>query len=150
MMDAQAVRKLLSSGALLFDGATGTYAKSLPGWPDGPVELACTDAAHKVRALHKAYLDAGCGAIKTNTFAAHIGFAAESVEQQLGLVRGAVEAARDAAGDQAAVFADIGPAPASCDAAKAYMQLADAFLNLGVSCFLFETMPSSEIGRAHV
>ena len=143
-MDAPMLRKQLESGALLFDGATGTYARSLPEWPDGPVELACVHAAHKVRALHKAYLDAGCKAIKTNTFAAHIGFAADTLEQQMQIVRGAVRAACDAAGEDAAVFADIGPAPADRDAAKAYIQLADAFVNQGISCFLFETMPSAD------
>lgn len=141
-MDAQKVRKLIESGALLFDGATGTCAKSQADWPDGPVELACIHAAHKVRALHQAYLDAGCTAIKTNTFAAHVGFAAESQAQQAAIVRAAVQAARDAAGERAAVFADIGPAPADCNAGEAYIRLADAFLNLGISCFLFETMPS--------
>lgn len=142
-MDASWVRKQLENGALLFDGATGTYARSLPEWPEGPVELACVHAAHKVRALHKAYLDAGCKAIKTNTFAAHIGFAADSPEQQQQIVHCAVQAACDAAGDQACVFADIGPVPADCDPAKAYIQLADAFVNQGISCFLFETMPTA-------
>ena len=38
--DAQRVRGLLGSGeTLLFDGATGTYARELPGFPEGPVEL---------------------------------------------------------------------------------------------------------------
>ncbi|MBQ7886475.1 MAG: bifunctional homocysteine S-methyltransferase/methylenetetrahydrofolate reductase [Clostridia bacterium] len=143
-MDAQKVRALLESGVLLFDGATGTYAKALPDWPDGPVELACVSAAHRVRALHRAYLDAGCMAIKTNTFAAHVGFAAESLQHQRQIVAAAVQAARDAAGDRAVVFADIGPVPAGCDAGGAYIQLADAFLNQDISCFLFETIPSAE------
>ena len=144
MMDASWVRKQLEQGILLFDGATGTYAKSMPEWPDGHVELACVHAAHKVRLLHKAYLDAGCRAIKTNTFAAHIGFAADSPDHQQQIVRDAVQAACDAAGNRACVFADIGPAPADCDPAKAYIQLADAFVNQGLSCFLFETMPTAD------
>lgn len=143
MMDALRVRELLENGVLLFDGATGTYARSLPDWPDDPVETACSSASHKVRLLHKAYLDAGCQAIKTNTFAAHVGFAAQSVQHQHDLVCSAVQIARAAAADAAVVFADIGPAPHDCDAAEAYIQLADVFLNQDISCFLFETMPSS-------
>ena len=143
-MDARKVRALLSSNTLLFDGAMGTYAKTLSQWPEGPVELACISAARRVRAVHRAYMDAGCRAIKTNTFAAHIGFAVESVEQQEEVIRAAVCAAREEAGANAAVFADIGPAPADGHAAQAYIQMADVFLSLGISCFLFETMPSAD------
>ena len=143
-MDARKVRALLSSNTLLFDGAMGTYAKTLSQWPEGPVELACISAARRVRAVHRAYMDAGCRAIKTNTFAAHIGFAVESAEQQEEVIRAAVCAAREEAGANAAVFADIGPAPADGHAAQAYIQMADVFLSLGISCFLFETMPSAD------
>ena len=143
-MDAQRIRNWLESDILLFDGATGTYAKSLPSWPDGAVELACLKMSERVQALHRAYLDAGCCAVKTNTFAAHVGFAAESEEQQQEIISAAVAAARRAAGNQAIVFADIGPAPAGSEAAAAYVQAADFFMNEGISCFLFETMPSAD------
>ena len=144
-MDAQMIRRQLESGVLLFDGSTGTYAKSHSDWPEGAVETACVSAPDRVRALHRAYLDAGCMAVKTNTFAAHVGFAASDSEQQKRIIFAAVEAAKSAAGDrQAAVFGDIGPAPADCDAASAYIQMADCFLELDVSCFLFETMPTSD------
>ena len=55
-MDAQAVRALLEKGPLLFDGATGTYARTIADWPEGPVENACLSAQHKVCTLHQAYL----------------------------------------------------------------------------------------------
>jgi len=143
-MDAQEVRSALQRGTLLFDGATGTYAKSVSDWPEGSVELACLSAQHCVRNLHQAYLDAGCKAIKTNTFAAHVGFAVESETQQKQVIFAAVQAAKAASKGNAAVFADIGPAPAEASAAQAYMQMAEIFLDLGLSCFLFETMPSAE------
>ena len=92
--------------------------------------------------LHRAYLAAGCEAIKTNTFAAHIGLAAEDPVQQRAMVEAAMEIARRAAGNQAFVFADIGPAPAGVNAEQAYTALADAFLDAGADCFLMETMPS--------
>lgn len=141
-MNAQDLRERLARGALLFDGATGTYAKTLEGWPEGPVERACLTAPQQVLSLHRAYLAAGCEAIKTNTFAAHVGLAAENAVQQRALVNAAMELARRAAGNQAFVFADIGPAPAGVNAEQAYTALADAFLDAGADCFLMETMPS--------
>lgn len=141
-MNAQDLRERLARGALLFDGATGTYAKTLESWPEGPVERACLTAPQQVLSLHRAYLAAGCEAIKTNTFAAHVGLAAENAVQQRAMVSAAMETARRAAGNQAFVFADIGPAPAGVNAAQAYTALADAFLEAGADCFLLETMPS--------
>lgn len=141
-MNAQDLRERLARGALLFDGATGTYAKTLEVWPEGPVERACLTAPQQVLSLHRAYLAAGCEAIKTNTFAAHVGLAAENAVQQRALVNAAMELARRVAGNQAFVFADIGPAPAGVNAEQAYTALADAFLDAGADCFLMETMPS--------
>lgn len=143
-MDAQDVRSLLQRGVLLFDGATGTYAKSVSNWPEGPVELACISDIQRVRDLHRAYLDAGCSAIKTNTFAAHIGFAVDSAAQQEQVISAAVGAAAEASSGRAVIFADIGPAPAECFAEQAYLQMAECFLKHGISCFLFETMPSAD------
>ena len=139
-MDAQYVRKLLEQGILLFDGATGTYARSMPDWPDEPVEQACLIAPGKVQALHEAYIAAGCTAIKTNTFAAHIGLAAENASHQREIIAAAVRIADAAAGNCAAVFADIGPAPAQADAAKAYIRMTECFLENGATSYLFETM----------
>ena len=141
-MRANDVRKALQDGALLFDGAMGAYARTLPGYPEGPVERACLDAPDQVAAIHRAYLDAGCRAIKTNTFAAHVGQAVRNARDQAALAKAAVSIARAAAGERAAVFADVGPAPFEDGAADAYAALADVFLGEGVDCFLFETLPS--------
>ena len=144
--DAQRVRGVLSSGkALLFDGATGTYARELPGFPEGPVELCCLTQPQRVLELHRAYLSAGCRAIKTNTFAAHVSLAVDDGTQQREVIRAACALARQAAdGSAAAVFADIGPAPAQADAARCYTAMAQAFLDEGMTCFLLETMHSAQ------
>ena len=142
-MNAQDLRDRLTRGALLFDGATGTYARTILSWPEGPVERACLTAPQQVLSLHRAYLEAGCEAIKTNTFAAHVGLAAEDCAQQRAMVNAAMKIARRAAGNHAFVFADIGPAPAGADAAQAYIALTDGFLDSGADCFLLETMPSA-------
>lgn len=141
-MNEKSLRDVLSSGPLLFDGAMGTYARTVAGYPAGPVERACLTAPEAVLAIHRAYIRAGCRAIKTNTFAAHIGQAARDEADQAALVKAGAELALRAAGEEAFVFADIGPAPEEEGAFASYAALADLFLSQGVQNFLFETLPT--------
>ena len=61
------IRALLAQEApLVFDGATGTYFAARYG---GSCELASLEQPEQVLQMHRAYLDAGCQAVKTNTFA---------------------------------------------------------------------------------
>ena len=143
--DSARVRELLAQGVLLFDGATGTALCAQSGEGEA-VERLCLTQPQRVLALHRAYLAAGCKAIKTNTFAAHVSLACENEDDQKMLIRAAYDLARRA-GDayDAAVFADIGPAPTDADGAAAcYIAMAEQFLNVGATCFLFETMQSGE------
>lgn len=143
-MGIHPIYKALEAGPLLFDGATGTYAKTLEDFPQGSVELACLSAPDQVEALHRAYIDAGSRMIKTNTFAAHVGQAARDSGHQIAIVHAAYGIAMRAAKESGAfVFADIGPAPAQANAVSAYLAMTDAFLDAGADCFLFETMPSA-------
>ena len=64
----QPIQALLKDGLLIFDGAMGTYARLLPDYPPEAVELACLTAPQLVSRIHREYLEAGCRAIKTNTF----------------------------------------------------------------------------------
>ena len=143
--DSACVRELLAQGVLLFDGATGTALGAQSGEGEA-VERLCLTQPQRVLALHRAYLAAGCKAIKTNTFAAHVSLACENKDDQKTLIRAAYDLARRA-GDayDAAVFADIGPAPTDADSAAAcYIAMAEQYLNVGATCFLFETMQSGE------
>lgn len=143
--DSACVRELLAQGVLLFDGATGTALCAQSGEGEA-VERLCLTQPQRVLALHRAYLAAGCKAIKTNTFAAHVSLACENKDDQKTLIRAAYDLARRA-GDayDAAVFADIGPAPTDADSAAAcYIAMAEQYLNIGATCFLFETMQSGE------
>lgn len=143
--DSARVRELLAQGVLLFDGATGTALCAQSGEREA-VERLCLTQPQRVLALHRAYLAAGCKAIKTNTFAAHVLLACENKDDQKTLIRAAYDLARRA-GDayDAAVFADIGPAPTDADSAAAcYIAMAEQYLNVGATCFLFETMQSGE------
>ena len=143
--DSARVHELLAQGVLLFDGATGTALCAQSGEGEA-VERLCLTQPQRVLALHRAYLAAGCKAIKTNTFAAHVSLACENEDDQKTLIRAAYDLARRA-GDayDAAVFADIGPAPTDADSAAAcYIAMAEQYLNVGATCFLFETMQSGE------
>ena len=142
--DSVRVRELLAQGVLLFDGATGTALCAQSGEGEA-VERLCLTQPQRVLALHRAYLAAGCRAIKTNTFAAHVSLACENKDDQKTLIRAAYDLARRAGNAyDAAVFADIGPAPMGADAAACYIAMVEQFLNVGATCFLFETMQSGE------
>ena len=139
--DSTRVREWLKQGVLLFDGAAGTALRAQAGEGEA-VERLCLTQPQRVSALHRAYLAAGCRAVKTNTFAAHVSLACENEGDQETLIRAAWKLARrECDVYDAAVFADIGPAPAE-NAGACYIAAARQFLNLGATCFLFETMQS--------
>ena len=64
-------KEVLAQGTLLFDGAMGTYFAELEGAELSACEPENLHHPEKVLAIHRAYLRAGCQAIKTNTFAAN-------------------------------------------------------------------------------
>ena len=65
------IRTFLKGGTpLLFDGAMGTCFAALSGRAGERCELACMDHPEEIAAIHRAYLEAGCRAVKTNTFTA--------------------------------------------------------------------------------
>ena len=84
--DSARVRELLAQGVLLFDGATGTALCAQSGEGEA-VERLCLTQPQRVLALHRAYLAAGCKAIKTNTCAAHVSLACENKDDQKTLIR---------------------------------------------------------------
>jgi 5-methyltetrahydrofolate--homocysteine methyltransferase len=102
----------VSTGNLLVsDGAMGTMLQSL-GLEAGQ----CPETwnlAHpeKVQQVHRAYREAGAQLLTTNTFGGNrIRLAAHGLDGQLREInRRAVELARAAAGDSAAVIASVGP-----------------------------------------
>lgn len=129
------IREYLAQGKpLLFDGAMGTYYAARPGRAGARCELA---GPGETGAIHRAYLDAGARAIRTNTFDL-AGLDAPSV------VETACRAALDAAEPYGAyVFADLGPAPGEGAApAEHYRGLADLFLERGLTHFILETLPA--------
>lgn len=133
------IREYIKNGPLLFDGAMGTcYALRFPRG-EAVCERANLTAPDDIAAIHRAYIEAGSRAIKTNTFGVNrLRF---SEEEAAALVRAGYDIAVRAAGAEAFVFADIGPVepPDERDAAEEYIYLAGLFLDLGARHFLFET-----------
>lgn len=107
------IRSYLEQGRpLLFDGAMGTLFAALPGRAEERCERACLNHPDEIRAIHRAYLETGCRAVKTNTFSV----GADLAQGDDALAEEIVSAACRLASEEAApfdawVFADLGPAP---------------------------------------
>ena len=138
------VREILKKRPLLFDGGMGTYYKAAPG---ADCEMANLTDPEGVKKVHAEYLAAGAQAIKTNTF----GLPRMAAAQMPGweeLAEAGWKLACDAAAEKdAAVFADLGPAPdtEAAPASSAYGLVVQQFAALGAKNFLFETL-SSDVG----
>ena len=138
---------LRGGGTLLFDGAMGTCFAALPGRADQRCELANLTAPEEVAAIHRAYLDAGCRAVKTNTFTAGVDLAQGREELAGRIIEAACRLAMDCAAPYGAyVFADLGPAPegAQLSRGECYRRQAELFLAQGVHNFLLETLPTDD------
>ena len=135
------IRTYLKKNVLLFDGAMGTYFAAQPGHAEGRCELANLHHSEEVAAIHRAYLDAGCRAIKTNTFS--VGADLSDEAQSKAITEAACRLALEAAKPyEAFVFADMGPVPqsAALPPAENFRRQADWFLSCGVKHFLVETL----------
>lgn len=142
------IRAEWKRGPVLFDGAMGTYfAQNHPG---ERCELASLTRPEEISAIHRAYLEAGCRAIKTNTFtvSGDLGFGHTPMARQIiqESCRLALEAARPWDGY---VFGDIGPAPegGALSPGESFIQQMELFLEQGVEHILVETL-SSDAGIA--
>ena len=135
------IRTYLEKQPLLFDGAMGTYYAACNHPGAGSCEQANLLEPDTIKKIHREYLSAGCGAIKTNTFGINRPAFGDSWEA---LLDAGYQLAVEAAGDRAFVFADIGPIDSSTPQKlyTEYQLVADRFLSLGAEYFLFETHSS--------
>ena len=136
----QDLKIYLAHHPLVFDGGMGTYYKAAPGFA---CEQANTADPDGVLAVHRAYLEAGAQALKTNTF----GLTAMAARQEPGwqaLADAGYALAVQAAQDKAYVFADLGPVPDTEErpAGQVYTEVAERMLDQGAEYFLFETLSS--------
>jgi 5-methyltetrahydrofolate--homocysteine methyltransferase len=102
---------LRSGRVLLMDGAMGTELQRAGLKPGECGELWNLTHPEKVRAIHQAYVDAGAEVLLTNTFQANPAVLRRhnAADQCEAVCRSAVELARQAAGPNRWVLADIGP-----------------------------------------
>ena len=127
----------LKSNILLFDGAMGTYIPGRDRRFGGSCEKANLEAPELVEQIHRAYLLAGCTALKTNTFGANRPAFGEELCRDI--IDKGWDIAKNAAGEKP-VFADIGPVSIhEGDVFAEYRFVVDRFLGLGAEHFLFET-----------
>ncbi len=137
------IRDYLKENVLVFDGGMGTYFASKNSGPFDRCEVANITKPQQIYDIHTEYINAGCKAIKTNTFAANIdNFDGDSEYLKKVITEGWKVAERAAEGKDIFVFADIGPVSESdgVKTSEKYIETADIFINLGAKNFLFETL----------
>ncbi len=103
--------RLSQPGILIADGATGTMLQKA-GLPRGVApERWNLDNPDAVRALYRAYVEAGSDIILTNTFGgSHLRLEKHGLEERVHEVNlFAAKLAREVAGERAFVFGDVGP-----------------------------------------
>lgn len=132
---------------LLFDGGMGTLFAARQGGAADRCETANLDQPDWITEIHRAYLEAGCRAIKTNTFSAGVDLAQGRAQLAHRILETGSRLALDAAAPyRAFVFADLGPVPQDSGhtPGELYLQQAEIFLRQGITHFLVETLPSDE------
>jgi 5-methyltetrahydrofolate--homocysteine methyltransferase len=104
---------LKSGRVLLMDGAMGTELQRAGLKPGECGELWNLTHPEKVRAIHQAYVSAGAEVLLTNTFQASPAALQRhnAADQCAAICRAAVALAREAAGPDRWVLADVGPSP---------------------------------------
>ena len=127
---------LHSGRVLLMDGAMGTELQKR-GLKDGePPELWNLTHPEEVRAVHRAYVEAGAEILVTNTFQANpVSLGRHKLHRRMRRIwHAAIDHARVVGGDRALVLASVGPCELSERQRKGMMECA-----LSADGLLFET-----------
>ena len=141
------VREKLKNGALLMDGAMGTYLSSITGESNMDCEMAVLDHPELILDIHRQYIEAGCQAIKTNTYNANRLFYHGNEELTKKVIHEAVRLANEAVkGKDIAVFADIGPIRGKDEKSiiSEFVFTVSEFIEAGMENYVFETHSSPE------
>lgn len=141
------IRERLKKGPVLFDGGMGTYFSLKNHSAGSGCELANIRRPDQVEGIHRDYLEAGCEAIKTNTFSANrVIYMKDDAAVEKIIREGYRIACRAAKPYGAMVFADIGTVSGlnPKETAAEYRFIAKNFLEAGAEYFLFETNASGE------
>jgi len=148
------IQRLIASGAVLTDGAWGTELQML-GLGAGEIGDAWNlEHPERVERVARSYVEAGSQVILTNTFRCNrIALAGAALVSRIAeLNRAGVEISRRAAGNQAHVFASMGPSGkllvaeevSPQDLREAFAEQAQALAAGGADALLIETMSDLE------
>ncbi len=150
-MTREALEDRLGKNILLLDGAMGTQLFERGATAGGCNEKINLDRPDIVESVHRAYLEAGCDAVLTNTFGGStISLSRHGLAAQVRSINlAAAKIARKAAGEDRYVLGDIGPVGdfleplgtlKEADLFKAFADQARALEEGGVDGFIIETM----------
>ncbi|MGN0327595.1 MAG: bifunctional homocysteine S-methyltransferase/methylenetetrahydrofolate reductase [Lachnospira sp.] len=141
---------------IITDGAFGTYYSEKYDTMELP-ELANIQYPDRVVTIHKEYIEAGAGLIRTNTFASNFLNLDCDIEDVKENISAAVKCARKAVEESKKdvyIAADLGPVPNDNMFNKElvisqYAESVKCFLDMGINIFVFETFSDlSEINEA--
>jgi 5-methyltetrahydrofolate--homocysteine methyltransferase len=154
------LREALLGPTIVCDGGMGTQLVER-GLRNGDVpELWNIHRAADVAAVHRAYVDAGCQCVTTNTFgASSVALARHGLDAQADTLNAAgVRLARDAVAGRAYVLGDIGPLTqmlepygdiTEAQAFASFAEQARALVEAGADGLVIETMSDpNELGLA--
>lgn len=153
--------RLRNGEVLVADGATGTYLQSQGLGAGRAPEVWLFEQPDRIRAMHRAYIQAGADLILTCTFGGtRYRLKSEGLSDKVIEVnRRAAELARQAAGDEVLVVGDMGPtgqllkplgATTREEVAEAYAEQAVGLIEGGVDLLLLETMSDLEEAKAAI
>lgn len=126
---------------VIADGAMGTYFSQISGRETKYCEAANIDDPDLIRRIHREYIAAGAGMLRTNTFAAASHFNGDDQDYLAEIIRRGWGIAVECAGSSVFVAADLGPVYGldSADADKAMRIVLETFIDCQAEIFLFET-----------
>lgn len=151
------ILELIEKKRIYFDGGAGTYLQSQGLMPGTPPEMWNIENKDIITKMHRAYLDAGCNVITTNTFGVNR-YKYDNYEE---LIVAAVDCAKKAVEgkEEAFVAFDIGPTGklleplgdlAFEDAVELFAANVKVAVKCGVDLIIIETMNDSYETKAAV
>ncbi len=140
------IKEYLKNNILITDGAMGTYYSEITGKTSENCVLANLSEPEVIEKIHKEYIIAGAGIIRTNTFCANTVIIEKNIDFVKKIVMSACKIAKKAViGTSTFIGASIGPIPDGeneADHTREYFDIIDCFINEGIEIFIFETFYS--------
>ncbi len=151
------ILELIKKKRIYFDGGAGTYLQARGLQPGTPPEMWNIENPDAIVGMHKAYLDAGCNVVTTNTF----GINCDKYSNYEELIVSAIDCAKKATEGKEDVFIafDIGPTGRLLkplgdlefeDAVRLFAENIKVAVNYGVDLVIIETMNDSYETKAAV